>query len=155
MSMTTMLQKYLLQNDITFEILPKPSNSNRLGSTRCTHVKGHLIAKPVIFEDKTGYLMAVVPADERVKVSKLNQLLNRNMSLANEDDLRNLFTDCDSGVIPPIGSAYGIQSIIDDDLLRCSDIYFDTGDHNELIHIKGRDFHRLMEGAPHSKISLH
>ncbi len=153
--MTTTLQEYLTQNGIEFEILPQHSSSTSLASTRCTHVRGHLIAKPVIFEDKTGFLMAVVPANERVKVGKLNRMLNRDMSLAREEDLRNLFADCDSGAIPPIGSAYGIQSIIDDDLLRCSDIYFETGSHNELIHIKGRDFHKLMEGAPHSKISLH
>jgi len=154
-STTTTLQKYLTQNGIEYEILAQHSTSYELGSARCTHVQGHLIAKPVIFEDKTGFLMAVVPANLRVKVGKLNQILNREMSLAGEEDLRTLFADCDSGAIPPIGSAYGMLSIIDDDLLNCSDVYFETGDYCELIHIKGRDFHKLMEGAPHSNISLH
>lgn len=154
--MTATIKNYLTKNGIAFEILPQHSSSTiGLGSVRYTHVKGHLIAKPVIFHDATGYLMAVVPANERVKVGKLNRMLNRDMSLSSEADLRSLFTDCDSGAIPPIGTAYGILSIIDDDLLQCSDIYFESGNHCELIHIKGCDFHKLMEGAPHSKISLH
>jgi len=153
--MTTTIKKYLTQNGIEFEILPQHSNPGDIPATRCTHVMGHLVAKPVILEDETGYLMAVVPANERVKLTKLNRMLNRHMSLASEEDLRSLFADCESGAIPPIGSAYGMQSIIDDDLLNCSDIYFETGSDSELIHIKGRDFHKLMEGAPHSKIGLH
>jgi Ala-tRNA(Pro) deacylase len=48
-----------------------------------------------------------------------------------------------------------MQTIVDEDLLHCSDIYFEAGNHRELIHVKGKDFNQLMQGAPHSKISVH
>jgi len=155
MSMTTTIQKYLADNGVAYDILPHSLTSSSLSAAHSTHVFGHMVAKPVILEDEAGYLMAVIPATDHVKVSKLNRILDRDMILAREDELKDLFFDCDVGAIPPMGSAYGIQSIIDDDLLECSDIYFEAGDHRELIHIKGRDFQRLMRGAPHSKISLH
>jgi len=155
MSMTTTLQKYLAENGVAYDILPHSATSSCLSAANSTHINGHMVAKPVILEDETGYLMAVIPATEHVKVSKLNRILDRDMILAREDELKDLFSDCDVGAIPPIGSAYGVQSIIDDDLLECSDIYFEAGNHRELVHIKGHDFQRLMRGAPHSKITLH
>ena len=113
MSMTTTLQKYLADNGVSYDILPHSATSSSLSAAHSTHVHGHMVAKPVILEDEAGYLMAVVPATEHVKMGKLNRILDRDMTLAREDELRELFTDCDLGAIPPMGSAYGMQSIID------------------------------------------
>ena len=155
MTMTTTLQNFLATNGIAYDIVPHRLTSTTLNSAQSAHVQGDMVAKSVILEDEIGYLMAVVPANKHVKIRKLNQLLDRHMGLATEDELKDLFFDCDLGAIPPIGPAYGVLSIVDDELLECKDIYFEAGNHQELIHIKGKDFKRLMKGAPHSSICLH
>lgn len=155
MTMTTTLQKYLSNNSISYDLIPHRMTMTSIDSAQTVHINGKFVAKSVILEDDLGYLMAVVPASEHVQIDKLNKMLDRKMELAPESELTKVFFDCEPGAIPPVGSAYGIQSIIDEDLLHCSDIYFEAGNHRELIHIKGKDFKQLMEGAPHWKISVH
>jgi Ala-tRNA(Pro) deacylase len=58
------------------------------------------------------------------------------------------------GAIPPVGSAYGLTSVIDDRLEGLNEIYFDGGDHRTLIHLNGRDFHRLTADVPHAQIAV-
>jgi len=155
MTKTTRLQKYLDRNGIKYDIIPHRPTSTSLESAQTVHINGKFVAKSVILEDHLGYLMAVVPASEHVAIERLNAILDRNMDLTPENELTELFTDCEPGAIPPIGPAYGIQSIIDEDLLHCSDIYFEAGNHRDLIHVRGKDFTQLMEGAPHSRIAMH
>lgn len=155
MTMTTTLQQYLASNSVAYDIVPHRMTFSSMNTAQSVHIHGELMAKPVILEDETGYLMAVVPANRHVKISKLNKILNRKMVLASETELSHLFTDCDLGAIPPIASAYGMACIVDDELLDCPDIYFEAGNHQELVHINGRDFKRLMKGAPHSRICMH
>ena len=155
MTMTTTVQTLLTQNGISYDVLPHRKTGTSVNSALSSHVTANMVAKSVILEDRLGYLMAVIPANKHVKIAKLNKVLDRNMMLACEDELKDLFTDCDIGAIPPFGSVYHMQSIIDEDLLHCSDIYFEAGNHEELIHVKGSDFRRLMQGAPHTSISLH
>lgn len=155
MAMSPTLQKFLAENAIPYEIVPHAHTSTSLNSASAAHVPGNNMAKSVILEDEDGYLMAVIPATRHVKIRELNQTLNRNMGLATELELHNLFSDCDIGAIPPVGQAYGIEMVIDDSLMQCNDIYFEAGDHEELIHLKGSSFRKLMQEAPHANLCVH
>ena len=64
-----------------------------------------------------------------------------------------MFADCEPGAIPPVGQAFGMETIIDDSLNECQDIYMEAGDHEDLIHLKGTAFRRLMQESPHAMIS--
>ena len=60
---------------------------------------------------------------------------------------------CESGAVPALGEAYGLQVIWDDELQYTSDVYIEAGDHEHLIHLRGEDFRHIMEKLPHSVIS--
>ena len=155
MTMTATVQSYLENNNIPYEVIPHNMTTTSVCTAQSAHVDVEKVAKPVILEDDIGFLMAIVPANKHVKIGRLNQILNRHMGLTTEEELRGLFYDCTLGAIPPLASAYNMQCIVDDDLLQCDDVYFESGNHKELIHIKGEDFQRIMRGAPHSHICLH
>jgi Ala-tRNA(Pro) deacylase len=99
--------------------------------------------------------MAVIPANAHVKIAELNRLLDRKMGLATEVELLPLFSDCELGAIPPIGQAYGIETIVDEGLDGCRDIYFESGNHTDLIHMKGKAFQELMIETRHAPICVH
>ncbi len=44
---------------------------------------------------------------------------------------------------------------MDDSLLQENDVYFEAGDHEELIHVSGKQFHDLVVGARHGRFSHH
>jgi Ala-tRNA(Pro) deacylase len=111
------------------------------------------LAKPVLLEDERGYVMAIVPASHRVDLGRLNHQLHRELELAREREIAELFHDCERGAMPPLGGPYRIPTVYDDSLEGHSEIYFEAGDHEDVVHLRGRDFLRLLEGSLHGRFS--
>jgi prolyl-tRNA editing enzyme YbaK/EbsC (Cys-tRNA(Pro) deacylase) len=59
-----------------------------------------------------------------------------DLRLATEAKLKYLLKDCEPGAVPPLGAAYGLETVWDDSLLEQSDTYFEAGDHETLVHMK-------------------
>jgi Ala-tRNA(Pro) deacylase len=58
--------------------------------------------------------MAVVPADKYVMLGRLGQLLNRHeLHLSDEQRIAAVFAECDRGAVPPVGMAWGIDTVVD------------------------------------------
>ena len=155
MSIPVTLLHYLDRCGVKYDVLKHRPTQNSMKTAEVAGVSGENIAKSVILEDDSGYLMAVVPATHHVELGLLSRQLNRHLGLATEKELSQLFNDCDPGAVPPIGQAYGVDVILEDCLSDCSDIYFEAGDHAELIHMRGEDFQRLMQGSNHGQFSHH
>lgn len=147
------LRKYLAENGVAYDVLPHTHTSSSMNTAQSAHISGKNLAKSVILEDDKGYLMAVVPATEHVKFRKVNHALNRHLGMATEPELETLFSDCELGAIPAVSNAYSMESIVDDKLANCSDIYFEAGNHEDLIHMKGSSFRRLTKHSRHAAIS--
>ena len=58
----------------------------------------------VMLEDDKGYLMAVVPASHKADLGAMHRQLNRELGLATDRELVELFKDCEPGALPPLGS---------------------------------------------------
>lgn len=153
MAMSASLQQYLERAGVKYELVPHPYANSSLRSAESAHVPGAQLAKPVIFEDEQGYVMAVVPATHRVDPVQLKYRLHRPLVQAGEHELSDLFRDCAKGAVPPVGQAYGLEVVWDDSLSACSDIYFEAGDHTDLVHVSGKDFCALMADAERASIS--
>ena len=96
-----------------------------------------------------GYVMAILPADRRVHLGALRVQLGRTMGLATEPELGTMLKDCALGAIPPLGAAYGIEAVVDDELMEGSEVYFEAGDHEEVVRMQRDDFLRLLGPARH------
>ncbi len=155
MAVSLTLQDYLSRWGVEYDIVPHPHSSSSLETAEAAHIPGDQLAKCVMTEDYRGYLMVVVPASHQVEFSLLDDQLDRRLELATEDELADIFTDCELGAIPPLGEAYGVDVAIDNRLVECEDVYFEAGNHEELIHLKGDDFRDLMAGAEHGQYSRH
>lgn len=155
MAVATTMQDYLGRWGVEYEVVPHPHTSSSLETAEAAHIPGNQLAKCVMTEDYKGYLMVVIPANHQVEFDQLDVELDRRLELATEEELADIFTDCETGAIPPLGEAYGIDVALDDSLAECSDIYFEAGDHSELIHLRGEDFRDLMASAEHGHFSTH
>ena len=155
MAMAITLREYLDRAGIEYELVPHPYTYNSMETAEEARVPGDKLAKGVVLEDDDGYLMAVLPATRRLGLDLLEEHLQRRLSFATEPELGELFDDCDIGAVPPLGKAYGCESVLDQSLLECSDVYFEAGDHTGLVHLRGEDFRRLMTSIPSGNISRH
>jgi Ala-tRNA(Pro) deacylase len=75
--------------------------------------------------------------------------------MATEGEIEALFADCETGAVPPVGSAYGLKTVIDESLDGLSDVYIEGGDHESLIHMTKQQFGSLMEEAARGRIANH
>lgn len=155
MAVSTTLRSYLDRWGVEYDLVPHAPTGSSQESAEAAHVPGDKLAKCVVTEDYRGYLMVVVPASHEVEFSLLDKQLNRRLELATEEELTEIFTDCEVGAIPPLGEAYGLDVAVDNKLAECEDIYFEAGDHSKLIHLRGDDFRDLMAGAEHGSYSRH
>lgn len=153
MAMSQRLQNYLDQYGIRYDLVEHDHTMSSMEAARKAHIPGDRLAKAVVLEDHRGYLMAVVPATRKVSLVSLRAQCGERLSLATEPELRNLFDDCEYGAIPAVGGAYGMEMVWDDSLAACDDIYFEAGDHTDLVHVSGADFRRLMGNAEHGEFS--
>lgn len=155
MAMAMSMRDYLKDSGLWYEELhhPREVTASRIAQT--AHVAGDRLAKAVMIKGDTGYRLAVLPSTRKVDLHELSHMLRERIGLATEDEVRTAFADCDSGALPPLGQVYGLKVCLDDSLRQQPDIYFEAGDHETLVHMKGRDFESLMRNAEHGQFGRH
>lgn len=155
MSMAETLTKHLHAQDIPYDLLHHPHTATSMEAAHAAHIPGDWVAKTVLLEDDDGYVMAVLPATHRIDLGELHRQLHRRLGLATEQELATLFADCELGALPPIGCAYGIDTIVDDSLAEQAEVYFDAGDHQQLVHVSGEVFGNLLGDVEYARFSYH
>ena len=106
-----------------------------------------------ILDDFQGHwMMAVVPASRHVDLEKVHKLTHRHWRLVRERDFGKRFADCEVGAIPAVGNLFGLETLIDQSLTEQPDIYFESGRHDELVHMSGKQYMALMPEAKRGKL---
>lgn len=156
MAVAITLKQFLSARDISYETLRHAHSETSLETAEASHVPGDYLAKAVLLSDgKGGFLLAVLPATHTLDLEAVSNLLGQNVRMAGEDDMAELFSDCEVGAVPPVGGAYGLPVIWDDSFTEANDVYFEGGDHATLVHVSRRDFLDMMADARHATISRH
>jgi Ala-tRNA(Pro) deacylase len=155
MAIAATVRHYLDQLSIDYEVVEHPRTLSSSRTAEAGHISGERLAKAVVLKSEAGYTMAVLQASCHVRLGEMQGFLARPVGLATEREVGQLFEDCELGAVPPMGQAYGIEMIVDDDLVEQPDIYFEAGDHERLIHMKAMEFRRLTAAARHGRFSRH
>lgn len=154
MAIAHALQHYLDEQFSEYDLISHPPTTSTINSARAADIAVGQVAKAVVLKDtSSAYLMIVVPATNKIDIKLLNYMFERRLSMVHEWELTHLFQDCEPGAIPALGQAYGLEIIWDDQLMESDDIYFESGDHCQLIHMSQDQFQTLMESYLHDTIS--
>jgi Ala-tRNA(Pro) deacylase len=150
MSIPSRLSHYFDQHHVNYEVSEHRWSRSSAETARRAHVPPRSIAKSVILEDDAGLVMAVVPADKYVMLGRLGQLLGRHeLHLSDERRIAAVFEDCDRGAVPPVGMAWGIDTVVDEELEGRDPVYLEAGDHQMLLRMSRDQFCALMRTARH------
>ena len=147
MTIAATVRQYIEGRGIAYELISHPVTGSSHESAEAAHVDDGHIAKAVILQDDWGTAMAVVPGDAWVKLSAVNRELDRELKLAEEGDAAGHFPDCDAGALPPLGPAYGMETLLDEALASLAYVYFESGDHRNLVRVSGEGFLELLSGV--------
>lgn len=155
MAMAITMREFLKNQDVDFEELQHPRAVTASRIAEQSHVSGEQLAKAVLIKGDSGYRVLVIPSTCWVDLSELSHQFHERLGLATEEEIRDLFGDCEPGALTPLGQAYGLRVCYDETLASQPDIYFDAGDHETLVHMANREFRRLMATAEHGRFSRH
>jgi Ala-tRNA(Pro) deacylase len=147
MSIAYRVQDYIAEQALPWDAVPHGPSHSSMEAARLAHVPPDRVAKAVLLEDPDGYVLAVIAANRRLDLPGIGEALRRDLRLASEPELPELFRDCAPGAVPPVGAAYGIPTVWDRGLGDKPDVYFEGGDHRTLVHMSGADFCELMRCA--------
>ena len=147
MSTSITVRRYLDKQDVRYATTVFDGKLEDMFSKGNDKVNPTQIAKAVVLKDFRGMLMAVLPGPNQLNIEALNRQLHRNLRIAESVDYQTIFADCAPGVLPPLGEAYGFETVVDDGLLDQDLIYFVSGNNNELVRISGYDFQLLHSNA--------
>lgn len=155
MTISATVEQHLADAGIAYNVIPHDHTSNSISTAKAAHVSVDAMVKAVVLKDAKGYLMAVMPATYRLSESEIYDVLGRRVELAGEDELADIFADCDPGAVPPLAAAYDMEAVWDDSLANLKEIYFEGGDHDHVVRVSGADFRNLMGNARHAHFSHH
>ncbi len=134
---------YLTANRVRFETLYHPPAYTAQKRAHYLHLPGKTVAKSVLLRGPRGFMLAVLPATMHVDTTGLSQHLGSPIRLATDDEIPQVFPDCEWGVVPPFGRLYGLETLLEDSLRPDDDLVFESNSHAEGIRMTCRDFEEL------------
>jgi Ala-tRNA(Pro) deacylase len=147
------VEEFLDRHHLPYEMVSHEPTDNSLDSARAAHIPPERVAKGVLLHANGKFVLAVTRADCHLNLPELRRQLQAEVGLATREEIESVFDDCVLGAVPPLGPAYGIESIWDDELAKEPDLYFELGDHTHLVHLNTRDYLALLANERHGSFS--
>jgi Ala-tRNA(Pro) deacylase len=150
------LQRLLDEKQVWYEVLPHREAFTAQDVAHTSHVSGKKLAKVVVVrEGARSFFMCVMPASAHLDFTILKRMTGRkDLGLASEEEMGRLFPDCDSGAMPPFGDLYGMPFYLDACFRDEAEIYFQAGNHHEVVRMRFADYERLA-GPPVGMFCMH
>jgi Cys-tRNA(Pro)/Cys-tRNA(Cys) deacylase len=103
------------------------------------------VAKTVVLQHGSTYVIAAIPASGRLDLHKLRELLGaeRHLRLATEDEIARDFPTLEVGAVPPFGPMVAAATVIDSALLAQPQVLCPGGDHTHAVLVDPRDIVRI------------
>lgn len=153
MTMAATLKSFIEGRGVEYELVTHPVTGSSHETADATPLDEGHIAKAVLMHDDAGAVLVVVPADTWVNQHAVAEALDRTLTLADEADSGGYFPDCERGALPPIGPAYGIETLVDYELESLAWVAFEAGDHKTLVKVRTPAFFELVAGARRGRFS--
>jgi len=153
MGIAMTLREYLDDKHVDYDVMVHKRTQCAQDTARASHVPAERMAKAVVLTREGGFVLAVVPASAKVQLETIEKMLHCHVEMATEEEISELFPDCETGAVPPLAEPYAVDAFVDESLDEQPDIYLEGGDHRSLIHIPGSQFRALTKNVRHARIS--
>lgn len=140
------LREYLDSNHIKYVVLSHSLAYTAQEVAASVHIPGKEVAKTVLVNVNGKMVMAVLPANYNINFNRLMIALGGgDVFLAPENELLELFPDCELGAMPPFGNLYNMEVFVAKSLAEDEEIAFNAGSHTEIIKMDYKDFAQMVE----------
>ena len=135
------LDEFLIDHQVPFKRLHHAPAYTANHVAQLLQVPGREMAKTVLVRTSEGYVLTVLPATHRIDLERLREDLQEvDVDLASEAEMERIFSDCERGAMPPFGSLYHVQTLVEESLAEDEEIVFEGQDHEQAIRMAFRDY---------------
>ena len=138
-----------------YELISHARTGSALHTAEAAHVPGDLLLKGVLLSDSGGYVLAVIPATYHLELERMNELTGRSLALVKEEEVYDVFSDCEPGSVPPFGEVYGVETLLDYRIEEQPEVYFEAGSHGELVRMSWEAFRALLGDVSRVRLGHH
>jgi Ala-tRNA(Pro) deacylase len=136
---------FLTEQHVPFETIFHPPAYTAQKRARYLHTPGAQVVKSVLLAGPSGYVLAILPATRHVDTEALAQALGGPVRLASEEEIAQLFCDCEWGVVAPFGTRYGLPTLLEESLAAETTLVLEVNAHAEAIRLRREDFEQLEQ----------
>lgn len=152
---------FLAVKDIAYTKLPHEYCRSIREVSDITQISADNIARTVLLKDKSGIIMAVLPASYMLDFAELCRNLNRELEPLTEQEIINeVLIDKSHTFCPPVPEMFKLKGVIDSRLFELDEVYLEAGTGVSLVRLDKQNFQQLhsntWEGSfsePASKLS--
>ncbi len=139
------LKSRLDREHVHYDILTHAQTDRARAVAKALHLPEHSVAKVVIVKVQERFVTMVLPATTQIDFQRLRGIFGTHrVRLATEEELAQIFPDCEVGAMPPLGTLYGLPVYVDRSLIGDEEILFEAGTHSEAIRMRYWDFAALV-----------
>lgn len=143
---TDTVTEYLDGEKIEYEVVEHGERFTAAAEARAAGVGPQDAAKEVVLRSGDEYVLAVIPASERLDLKKARDLLgDTELRLATEAELARDFTQFELGALPPFGPILGARQIVDERLLDHEKVLCNGGDHRHSLKVDPKEMVRVAD----------
>jgi Ala-tRNA(Pro) deacylase len=140
------VEEFLQSQGVEFEKHAHPTTYTAQGLAHAEHVSGYEVAKPVVVRGKEKFAMCVLPAPNHLDRTRVARALHEDsVRLATEAEMVDLFPDCELGAEPPIGSMFGMSTVMDAHLIDDDYVIMQAGTHRDAVRVRREDWQRVCD----------
>jgi len=140
------VKDYLDRNGIKYVVISHSPAYTAMEVAASAHVSGKDLAKTVMVKVDGKMTMVVLPASYKIDFGLLKEVTGtKKVELAEEDEFKTMFPNCEVGAMPPFGNLYNLDVYVSETLTMDTEIAFAAGFHTELIKMTYVDFNKLVK----------
>lgn len=147
MALAARLQRFLARKGISYSELPTPQAADLEAAVIASGNPRSDFVQATVLIDVGGALLVAHGLDSVLDLDAVFQLTGRRLQLLTARQTMRLFSDCDPGFVPPIGTAYDLPVLIDDDVANAERVLLTGGTNQGVVKMEGRDFRLALAGA--------
>ena len=122
-----------------YELLPHIRTLTAAAEAEALGIDPAQVAKTLAVVTPTGFVLAVIPASERLDMHKVRVALGTDdAQLASEQALAGAYPEFELGAVPAI-AAHGERVLLDPRICDHEDVVVDAGSHEQSLRLKTCD----------------
>lgn len=140
------LVRYLARNGLAYQQIEIPPVFDLAAAMEASGQPENFVQATVLI-DVDGLVMTVHRPASPPPIDALRELTERPLQLLEPIQAASFFDDCFPGFIPPVGAAWDLEVLVDEEVFAAGQVCFSAGSDQCLLLMSGIEFRRALGEA--------